>query len=200
MDLYPDSGAEAEVASPFLTESVLPSKGKARHGPKEKVDIPCFPCSNGPVEKDRTKKNIVSLLMTYFTEASRRFPIESSFLYGSWVRGQERENSDIDVAVLFSDEAGTDTELFEMISQMTIELGHLLKKEVNIIRLSWQFEKPLLCYNATILGIPVFVRDRSRHSRYLQQALYQMEDFRLFGIGWQLSAAQNNLRELTGHA
>ena len=87
-----------------------------------------------------------------------------------------------------------------MISQMTIELEHLLHREVNIIRLSWQFEKPLLYYNATILGIPVFVRNRSRHSRYLQEALYQMEDFRLFGIRWQLSAAQNNLRELTGHA
>jgi hypothetical protein len=54
----------------------------------------------------------------------------------------------------------------------------------------------MLYYNAIVLGIPVFIRDQNRYAALLNEAIFQMEDFSMFGTQWQLEIAEKNLEEL----
>lgn len=55
----------------------------------------------------------------------------------------------------------------------------------------------MLYYNAIVLGILVFTRDQTRCAALLHEAIFQMEDFSIFGTGWQLEVAKKNTKELT---
>lgn len=54
----------------------------------------------------------------------------------------------------------------------------------------------MLYYNAIVLGIPVFIRDQNRYAALLNEAIFQMEDFSMFGTRWQLEIAEKNLEGL----
>jgi hypothetical protein len=51
----------------------------------------------------------------------------------------------------------------------------------------------MLYYNAIVLGAPVFLKNFDRYVRLKNEALYQMEDFGIFGINWQFMVAAKNL-------
>jgi predicted nucleotidyltransferase len=119
-----------------------------------------------------------------------------AFLYGSWAKGIPRPDSDIDLAVFFSPEPSTDDESYERLTDISLFLSTELKKEVNIIQIHEDFRKPMLYYNAIVLGSPVFIKNFNRYVRLKNEALYQMEDFSIFGINWQFMAAAKNLEAL----
>ena len=146
-------------------------------------------------ERDR----LVQHLKVFFEENARRYGIEMVFLYGSWARGIPRWDSDIDIAVIFWKENDSEQEGFLHITDISYNLSEELKREVNIIRIHFDFRNPMLYYNAIVLGIPLFVKDKNRYARIIMEAIYQMEDFSIFGLDWQYETARKNL-EVLGNA
>lgn len=53
-----------------------------------------------------TKLEILTLLKTFFEESASAYKIEMAFLNGSWARGLPKSSSDVDVAIVFSEEPG----------------------------------------------------------------------------------------------
>jgi len=46
------------------------------------------------------KEEIIKHLRNYFEKNADKFRLEMVFLYGSWVRGLQRNDSDIEISVL----------------------------------------------------------------------------------------------------
>ena len=111
------------------------------------------------------------------------------FLYGSWAGGYPRCHSDVDLAILFSQEVDNEDEIFPLITNISYELQEDLGKEVNIISIFRDFRHPMLYYNAIILGIPLFIKDYDGFLSLKLEAIYQMEDFQIFGTYWQRQMA-----------
>ena len=53
-----------------------------------------------------TKPEILALLKAFFEESASVYNIEIAFLYGSWARGFPKSSSDVDIAIVFSEEPG----------------------------------------------------------------------------------------------
>ncbi len=143
-----------------------------------------------------TKLEILTLLKTFFEESASVYKIEMAFLYGSWARGFPKSFSDVDVAIVFSEEPGTENEVFTIITDISLVLGKRLRLDVNVIPIYSDFRKPMLYYNAIVLGIPVFIGNQDRYIFLRNQAIFQMEDFTLFGTKWQLEIAKKNLEDI----
>ena len=142
-----------------------------------------------------SQRDLQNILENYFKEVADTYKIEMAFLYGSWVRGYPKESSDVDIAIVFS-ETDDEDKVFGKITDITLSLMGKIKLEVNIIPVFLDFRKPMLYYNAIVLGIPVFIRDQNRYAALLNEAIFQMEDFSMFGTQWQLEIAEKNLEEL----
>ena len=142
-----------------------------------------------------TKEEIKNVLERHFQEISDVYGIEMAFLYGSWARGFPKKFSDVDIAVVFP-ETDDEDKVFEKITNMTLSLMGKITVEVNIIPIFPDFRKPMLYYNAIVLGIPVFIRDQNRYAALLNEAIFQMEDFSMFGTRWHLEIAEKNMEGL----
>jgi len=143
-----------------------------------------------------TKEAIVNCLKNFFNKKAQQYGLEMAFLYGSWARGFPKENSDVDIAIVFTKENASDDELFRYLNDMSLSLSKELGREVNSIAIQSDFNKPMLYYNAIVLGIPVFIKDSDKYLRLRNEAVSQMEDFSLFGIDWQVRITRKNLEEL----
>src|SRR3990167_8994449 len=132
-----------------------------------------------------TKLEILTLLKTFFEESASAYKIEMAFLYGSWARGFPKSFSDVDVAIVFSEEPGSEDEVFTIRTDISFVLGKKLKLDVNVIPIYSDFRRPMLYYDAIVLGIPVFIRNKDRYISLRNQAIFRMEDFTLFGTKWQ---------------
>lgn len=115
-----------------------------------------------------------------------------AFLFGSYARGFPKRESDIDIAVLFADE-GDEDEIFKRMTDISYEISLFTKKEVNVLTIFRDFRKPMLYYNAIVLGMPIFVRDKLDYTNLVVEAIFQMEDFCLFGQKWQIQVASSLL-------
>lgn len=146
------------------------------------------------LEKMLTGKDILQKLKSFFGSSAVYYGIDMAFLYGSWAGGSPREDSDVDVAVWFYSDALTMDEVFDRITDLSIKLSHLLKKEVNVLVLTRDFQKPMLQYNAIVLGVPIFVKEFDRYVSLRMKAIFQMEDFSIFGRRWQLEVAERRLQ------
>lgn len=145
----------------------------------------------------KTREKMVQLLTDYFKKKSSVYHIEMVFLYGSWAIGYPRQDSDIDLAILFSFHIKNEDSLFELINSISYELSIEISKEVNIIPLKEDFPHPMLYYNAIILGIPLYINNRENLIKIKLEAIKQMEDFKIFGIPWQREVAKNILKEIS---
>lgn len=141
------------------------------------------------------REETVDHLRDFFKNNAHHCKIEMAFLYGSWARGFPRPDSDIDIALLFSEALSSD-EVFNRINDITLSLSSRLHIEVNIIEIHKDFRKPLLYYNAIATGIPVYIEDLSKYIRLKNEAIYQMEDYSIFGIDWQHEVTRKNLEAL----
>ncbi len=143
-----------------------------------------------------TKPELLALLKAFFGESASVYNVELAFLYGSWARGFPKSSSDVDIAVVFSEETDNDDATFSVITDISLVLGKKLKLEVNVLPVYSDFRKPMLYYNAIVLGVPVFIGNRDRYVSLRNQAIFQMEDFTLFGARWQLEIARKNLEDI----
>lgn len=142
------------------------------------------------------REEIINHLKKFFKESANRYGLEMGFLYGSLARGFQRGDSDIDVAVVFSEEISSDDKAFEHITNIALLLSRELNLEVNVIQIHDDFRKPMLYYNAIVSGLPVFIKDFVRYINFKNEAIYQMEDYSIFGIDWQYKVAKKNLEAL----
>lgn len=134
------------------------------------------------------KEEIISKLKRFFKQSSSHYCVDMAFLYGSWTGGYPHRDSDIDLALVFSREIATE-KTFSLITDISYELGKKLNREVNVISVYRDFRQPMLYYNAVILGTPLYIKDKARFLSLKIEAISQMEDFRIFGIPWQLEIA-----------
>ena len=146
--------------------------------------------------RQQTRQHLIDDLAAYFRENAPAYELESVFLYGSWASGHPHAESDVDLAVLFQDPELPEEEAFDRIIAMEAALSVRLQREVAILQIHLDFRKPLLYYNAIIHGEPLFLRDRDRLIDLKNEALFQMEDYSLFGIPWQMELAEKSLKEL----
>jgi predicted nucleotidyltransferase len=142
------------------------------------------------------QSTIVETLRKYFEREALRFGVEAAFLFGSWAAGLPRFRSDVDVAVLFENKDISENEVFKLLNVIMFSLAKILFCEVNAIPIYTDFRKPMLYYNAIIKGIPVFFKDDLKYIRLINEALYHMEDFEIFGRQWQIDYARRNLEEI----
>jgi len=140
---------------------------------------------------------IIQKLNNFFEQTVSQYPIEMVFLYGSHVSGHTRTDSDIDLAILFADETGNCEKIFSLLTEITYKLTKELNKEVNIISIDRNFPHPMLYYNAIVLGIPVFTKDNDKYLYLKLEAIYQMEDFQIYGIRWQKEITAKLMEEIT---
>jgi predicted nucleotidyltransferase len=144
----------------------------------------------------KSREEIIQCLRNYFDRNAGFYKLEMVFLYGSWARGFPRYDSDVDIAVIFSDEPSSDDESFGKIADMSLSLSEELGREVNVIQIHQDFRKPMLYYNAIILGLPVYHQEQGKYIRIKNDALYHMEDYRIFGMDWQYEVAAKNLEAI----
>lgn len=142
------------------------------------------------------KEELILTLKTFFKEKADFFGVEMAFLYGSWARGYPREDSDVDIALIFSKEPSFEEDIFKALTDTSFEVSIKIGKEANIIFIDKDFRKPMLYYNAIVLGIPLYVKHFEKYIILKNQAIVQMEDFSLFGIDWQLKTTKRNLEAL----
>lgn len=142
------------------------------------------------------REEIINGLKNFFSKKAQHYGLEMAFLFGSWARGYPKEDSDVDIAIVFIEEPGSDKELFQYLNDISLSLIKELGREVNSIVIQSNFNKPMLYYNAIVLGIPVFIKDRDKYVHLRNEAIFQMEDFNLFGIDWQVGITRKNLEEL----
>jgi len=141
------------------------------------------------------KDEIVSLLKDFFQVRADSYQIDMAFLYGSRAGGYPRDGSDVDVAALFMPDQRNEDAIFDRVTEISFSLSGILGKDVNLLVLDRDFKKPMLQYNAIVLGIPVFTRNFDSYIDFYLESLHQMEDFSLFGIGWQLTISEKRLKE-----
>lgn len=121
-----------------------------------------------------------------------------AFLYGSYARGCPGEDSDVDIAIIVTEKPPGDDDIFRIITDISLEISLNIGKEVNIIPIYEDFRKPMLYYNAIILSIPLYIKNREQYNKLRLEAIREMEDFSLFGTKWQLEIAQKNLEAVHG--
>jgi len=127
-----------------------------------------------------TKTELHILLKDFFLLHSADYPLDLVFLYGSWSRGLPKSDSDVDLA-------------FQRVTDLSVRLTSLLHREVNIIAMDMDFRHPMLYYNAVVCGELLYAKNENHYLTWHNQAIVQMEDFQLFGSGWQKEAAKKQL-------
>lgn len=140
----------------------------------------------------KPKEDLLEKLKSFFGKESDNFGIQMAFLYGSRAYGIARDDSDVDIAVVFEEQV-SDDEIFNRIDDMALKLVTLLGLDVNILPVYRDFRKPMLYYNAVAKGLPLFIGDVDAYVSFRHESVFQMEDFQTFGMRWQIEAARRNL-------
>jgi predicted nucleotidyltransferase len=149
-------------------------------------------------DKVDNRSDIIACLKSSFDENAEHFSLEMAFLYGSRAEGVPGVHSDVDIAVEFSNENIVEEDEFDCINTILLSLTSKLGKEVNILVIYKDFRKPMLYYNAIVHGVPVFFKNFDGYADIRNEAIFQMEDFSIFGTQWQIQVARKNLEEV-GH-
>jgi predicted nucleotidyltransferase len=89
------------------------------------------------------KEELILTLKAFFKERAHFFGVEMAFLYGSWARGYHREDSDVDIALVFS-QPSSEEERFRFLTDISFEASIKTGKEVNIISIDEDFKRPVL--------------------------------------------------------
>lgn len=141
-------------------------------------------------------EHLLESLKGYFEKNAERHGVDLAFLYGSRAGGHPREDSDIDVAVMLAD-ALTEETAFDVVSIISMELTTLLKAEINVLHIDRNTSKPMLYYNAIVHAIPLYMSNFTHYADVRNYAIYQMEDFSIFGTKWQEEVVGRRLERMS---
>jgi len=142
------------------------------------------------------QKILIEHLQIYFKRNAATLQVEMAFLYGSRAEGFPREDSDVDLGILFTGTGESEREIFEATTKISLALSSIVKADVNVVPIYLDFRKPMFFYNIIVKGIPVYIRESGNYLRLRKEAIDHMEDFEVFGTKWQLAIAKNNLAGL----
>lgn len=140
-----------------------------------------------------SRDDLIKKLKDFFNKNAYFYNIDMAYLYGSWAKGFPKEASDIDIAVFSYPEKDSEDEEFNMVTDISLQLSEIIRKEINVISIHTDFRKPMLYYNVIVLGQPIYIKNTERYISLKNEAIYQMEDFSIFGINWQLIVANKNI-------
>lgn len=96
-----------------------------------------------------------------------------AYIFGSYAKGNVREDSDIDIAIYLKDSIGTYAYL-----DMKMELSEALKREVDLVILN--DSTPLLKYEIYKKNILLFTHDESIENRYKVKVLFEYDDMKRY--------------------
>ena len=96
-----------------------------------------------------------------------------AYIFGSYAKGNVREDSDIDIAIYLKDSIGTYAYL-----DMKMELSEALKREVDLVILN--DSTPLLKYEIYKKNILLFTHDESIENRYKVKTLFEYDDMKRY--------------------
>ena len=139
---------------------------------------------------------MIDYLKDFFKKNARHFKIKTAFLYGSRAGGIPRNDSDIDIAILFIDASINEDRIFDRITDISLTLSRRLHFEVNIIPIHPDFRYPMLYYNAIVQGISLYVNKFDEYIHLKNDAVFHMEDYNLFCRGWQIQIVKRNMEAL----
>ncbi len=145
------------------------------------------------------KNELTHFLKSYFNEKAVYFGIKFAFLYGSQAAGMAKDNSDIDIAVVFEDTGLNEDTVFDRIMEISSWLSGKTGVDVDVIVVDADFSRPMLFYNAIVFGVPLYKSNDIDYFKLRNEAIYHMEDFKIFGLQWQRRLIENNL-EVLKHA
>ena len=120
---------------------------------------------------------IVEKLRDYFEKKNE---ILMAFLFGSWARGQEVIESDLDIAVYFKPKKNLveweETDYYyETEGQIWVEIEEIVETEVDLLVLN----RAASCVADNALrGIPIIIKDRSFYMDFLLRITSEAIDFR----------------------
>lgn len=141
------------------------------------------------------KEQLITTLKQFFNEHAHTWNITMAFLYGSWAHGKQRNDSDIDIAIMMK--INDPDAIFDKLNAITLSLIDLLHREVNVLYIDDDISKPMLHYNAIVKGQVVYFDDFTHYVDVMLIAMRQLEDFSIFGLTWQKQIAEQNLKDLT---
>lgn len=96
-----------------------------------------------------------------------------AYIFGSYAKGNVREDSDIDISIYLKDNIYT----YEYLD-MKMQLSEVIKREVDLIILN--DATPLLRYEIYKNNILLFTRDKSVESRYKVKTLFEYNDMKRY--------------------
>ena len=140
--------------------------------------------------------NIIKQLENFFKKNAQKFNVEAAFLFGSQASGFPTKDSDIDIGIVFDKNNFSDKEVFFKTTDISNELSKIISGEVNTIAVYNDFRKPLLYYNIIVLGKPLYIENYDKYISLRNEAIFQMEDFSIFGEKWMLETAKNKLKDI----
>lgn len=100
-----------------------------------------------------------------------------AYLFGSQAHGTAGQESDTDIAVLFTDDADKNSDYLEKNSALYNELRKIFKKEVDLVDLS-ETHSPLLRHRAIFRGQLLHCEDSKLRFQFEQRVLQEYEDTR----------------------
>ncbi|WAM37231.1 type VII toxin-antitoxin system MntA family adenylyltransferase antitoxin [Caldicellulosiruptor acetigenus] len=121
------------------------------------------------MEKDK----IVKILKEYFEKEDN---VIFAYLFGSYAKGKERENSDVDIAVYVNEEIANDSKkvLDFQIKHMS-NISDILKKEVDLVILN--HASPLLRHEVISEGILLVEKDHNKLVNFKKMSFYYYQDW-----------------------
>jgi len=96
----------------------------------------------------KSRQEIQSILRAYLPELRRRFHVQRIGLFGSWARGEQTPESDVDILVSLSQPLGLElVDLHEYLKQLLgVEVDLVTEGAVTRKPLLWQFIQQDLIY------------------------------------------------------
>jgi len=140
--------------------------------------------------------NIIKQLESFFDKNAQKLNIEIVFLFGSQAGGFPKEDSDIDIGIVFGSDKFSDEEIFLKSTDISSDISEIAGSDVNVIPVYNDFRKPLLYYNIIILGKPLYIGNYDKYVSLKNEAIFQMEDFSIFGEKWMFEVAKNKLKDI----
>ena len=114
-----------------------------------------------------------------------------AYLFGSVARGEEMEESDVDIAVLFDKKVGSQDYLRLEGELIGLFGGYYPGKEINIVNLN--IAPPLLAHSAVVEGKTIYEKNILTRILFENKTLHGYEDYRhLSGIYNQILTERIN--------
>lgn len=129
------------------------------------------------MERQKDKEKIIPKLRQYF---EKKEEISMAFLFGSWTKGQECIESDIDIALYFKSKTDVlewqnTNSYFESENKIWIEIERIVGREVDLVVLN---RAAATVADSALRGVPIIIKDRNLYMDFLLRITSEVIDFR----------------------